>query len=122
MLGWEFFVMRQEDARSRKPGDPDISLARWMAGLGGDQWLHDLIAQGKATNFEGNGYPKSSLVSAGALADVLGKGLPQHKGPLVIGDDYVMPGGWRGDAVIDLDRLRALDPHEILLVEAWDQS
>jgi hypothetical protein len=55
MLGWEFFVMREADARSRKPGDPDVSLARWMAGLGGDQWLYDLIAQDKATDLDGNG-------------------------------------------------------------------
>lgn len=122
MLGWEFFVMREADASSRKPGNPDISLARWMAGLGGNQWLDDLIAQGKATDLDGNGYPNSYLVSAGVLADFLGKGLPNHKGPLVIGDDYVMPGGWRGDGFIDIGRMRGLDPDEMLVVEAWDQS
>lgn len=122
MLGWEFFITRQGEERPWLKGREDSSFARWKAGLGGDNWIRNLVEIGIATDLGGSGYPNSYLVSASAICKILGGGLPKHDGPLVIGDDYVMPGGWRGDGFVDIDRLRALDPGEMLLVEAWDQS
>lgn len=122
MLGWEFFIARQigngEDARRAEAP----LLASWMAGVGGTEWLDGLVSAGVATHLDGNGYPTRYSIPAGALVGVLGHGLPRHDGPLVIGDDYVLPGGWTGNAKVDLDGLQSLAPNELLLVEAWDQS
>lgn len=122
MLGWEFFIRRQAGTATapRKTNAP--LLASWMAGLGGTEWLDDLVSAGIAVHLDGNGYPTRYSIPAGALVEVLGHGLPKHDGPLVIGDDYVVPGGWAGNAKIDLASLQSLAPNELLLVEAWDQS
>jgi hypothetical protein len=111
MLGWEFFVRRQGD-ESRHDGPSGATLARWRAGIGGTRWLDDLVTKGVAADLVGNGYPNRYTVPAGAVVTVLGTGLPNHDGPLVIGDDYVLPGAWTGDAKIDLPQLKLLDPNE----------
>lgn len=121
-LGWEFFVRRQDGAVAGGTGTATETLARWKAGLGGDKWLHDLVSEGLAANLGGNGYPNRFTVSAGVLVSVLAAGPPSHGGPPVIGDNYLLPGGWTGDARIDLEQLRHLDKDEALLVVAWDQS
>jgi hypothetical protein len=122
MLGWEFFVTRQRQGGPIESGAKGQPLARWMAGLGGTKWIDDLVAEGTATDLGGNGYPCRYTVTAGALANVLKHGLPEHKGPPVVGDDYYLPGGWTGNASIDYQAIAALDPAEVLLVDAWDQS
>lgn len=120
MLGWEFFVSRQVEASQDATKKP--SLASWQTGLGGTQWLDDLVAGGVGSDLGGNGYPNRYTIPTGALLAIIGNGIPKHTGPLVIGDDYVTPPGWTGPVRIDIAGLRALDPREMLLVEAWDQS
>ena len=120
MLGWEFFVLRRDN--ERKTPRSAVALARWRAGIGGTRWLEDLVSKGLAEDLGGDGYPSRYTVGARALVELLTQGLPQHDGPFVVGDDYVLPGGWTGDSKIEFESLRALDPTETLLVEAWDQS
>jgi hypothetical protein len=121
MLGWEFFIRRQDDEAHRATRSTP-TLARWQAGIGGTQWLDDLVSKGVAADLGGNGYPNRYTLPVGVVVSVLAGGLPRHSGPLVIGDDYVLPGGWTGNAQFDIAQLKSLDPNEILLVEAWDQS
>jgi hypothetical protein len=116
MLGWEFFIARKTDA----PGSP--ALATWRAGLGGTDWLKDLVGKGLAVDLGGNGYPDRYEISARTLVSTLAQGPPKHGGPSVIGDNYFLPEGWTSEAKIDFTRLRRLDPNEVLLVEVWDQS
>ncbi len=122
MLGWEFFVIRQSNSALAEGMREGSLLASWRAGLGGTQWLYDLVESGVATDLGGNGYPCRYEVPAHALVAALAQGPPKHTGPPIFGSDYALPGGWTGQAKIDLARLRSLDPNEILLVEAWDQS
>jgi hypothetical protein len=124
MLGWEFYVIRQADVdhHDREAEASRLSLATWRAGLGGTRWLNDLVTRGVAFDRGGTGYPHRYEVRAGVLLAAISHGIPKHTGPLVIGDDYVTPPGWMDDVRIDADTLRALDPHEVLVVEAWDQS
>ena len=122
MLGWEFFVSRQSDAKSATPRTGKASLPYWKAGLGGTDWINALVSKGLAVDLGGNGYPNRYAVSTGVLIAVLEKGLRKHSAPLVLGDDYVQPSGWTADVNIDVGSMRTLDPLEILIIEAWDQS
>jgi hypothetical protein len=116
MLGWEFFVKRQRDSHESP------ALAAWQAGLDGLDWLEALVSKGVANDLGGDGYPLRYLVPAGTMTALLAEGVPKGGGQLVLGDDYVQPPGWIGRTRIDMTRLQAIDPSEILLVEAWDQS
>ncbi len=116
MLGWEFFVTRQADAKASP------ALASWQASLGGLAWLENLVSKGMAIDLGGNGYPCRYVVAAGTITAMLAHGLPKHDGPPVFGSDYYLPNGWTGNAQVDMARLRSIDPNELLLVEAWDQS
>ena len=122
MLGWEFFVRKQSYAGADGHAAEGAPLASWKASLGGTQWIDDLVTNSKAADLGGDGYPNRYTVAAGTMLAVLRQGLPRHDGPLVLGDDYVLHQGWTGDASIDIERLQLIDPSEILLVEAWDQS
>jgi hypothetical protein len=110
MLGWDIFVKRQSDS------EKSPALAAWETGLGGIDWLEDLVFKG------GDGYPLRYLIPGGTVAAILAQGVPKGTGPLVLGDDYVQPSGWTGRVRVDIARMRTVDPSEMLLVEAWDQS
>jgi hypothetical protein len=122
VLGWQFFISRQDNTHCEVPAEEAETVATWKAGLGGAQWIEHLIAGGKGVDLGGNGYPNRYLVTAEALRSLLQAGLPKHDGPPVIGDDYVLPRGWVGNARIDFELLRSINGEEMLLVEAWDQS
>jgi hypothetical protein len=123
MLGWHIFITRQ--APGSTPAEPRPSgpaLASWEAGLGGLNWLDALVEEGKAVSLGGNGYPLRYTVSTAALLSKLAAGPPPHDGPMVLGDDYVTPKGWLGNARIDRVALAACPLDDDLLVEAWDLS
>lgn len=113
MLGWELFITR---------GQNDQSVASWLTGINGTNWLDELVSKGLAKDLGGNGYPNKYEANAGVLLSILTKEIPKHDGPLVIGDDYVQMPGDISNAKIDLETLRSLSPNEILTIEAWDQS
>lgn len=113
MLGWEVFVTRQGDG---------ALVARWKTSLFGLKWLRELVAQHKAVDLGGNGYPNRFSIAAGVLLPILGAELPPNQSPVVFGDDYAIPPGWSGDVALNAEVAAACDPHEQLMVEAWDQS
>jgi len=122
MLGWDFSVypLRFMDG----PGQPrkDATLATWETGLGGLDWVEELARRGRAVSLGGNGYPFRFVLTAAELRPILETGLPRPTGPAVVGDDYFKPADWLGRAKINLPALRQLDPSDLLVVEAWDQS
>ena len=59
---------------------------------------------------------------AGDVLPLIANGPPQSRFMPVIGDDYVMPKDWRGNALFDWGAIRACAPEEPLVVEAWDLS
>jgi hypothetical protein len=121
-LGWEFIVCKKSDVDAAGNTNEAPILARWTASLGADRWIEDLAAAGIATDLGGNGYPNRFVAPAAVVVPILMPGPPKHTGPLVIGDDYVHPGGWSGEAEINLARMSALAPTEMLVIEVWDQS
>lgn len=122
MLGWEILVTRQDQTASdAKVGDGTL-LARWVVGLGGIDWLDELVSADQATDLGGSGYPARWLVCAGMLRSIFRKGIAKSTDPLVIGDDYAMPSGWSQFETLEQQQLDLLDPTEALMVEAWDLS
>jgi hypothetical protein len=123
MLGWEIFIDQKRKPMSVNSSAPCPGIASWRAGLNGTKWIDELVASGQARDLGQNqGYPCRYELTAGVLACVLRQGVPQHQGPLVIGDNYALPAGYVGDARIDMARLESLPADEPLIVEAWDQS
>ena len=60
MLGWNIGVFKQRDDGA-SPATPQSQhgarLAVWQTGLGGLDWLEELVKAGKAISLGGNGYP-----------------------------------------------------------------
>lgn len=123
MIGWWIVVDRgtPEELQvlaDRKPR----RLASWEAGLGGLDWLKILVEQGKAKQLRFDGYPCRWVAAAGDVRPFVLDGPPAHRGPPVIGDDYITPPNWLGIAKVDRDGLAGCEPGEALTIEAWDQS
>jgi hypothetical protein len=60
MLGWHVSVYRQKDGGSSPatfPTPEGTRLAVWQTGIGGLDWLDELVKAGKAIDLGGNGYP-----------------------------------------------------------------
>jgi hypothetical protein len=104
MLGWYFCILRSAEASPGLTANNSLQLASWEAGLGGTKWIDDLVSSGTATDLGGNGYPNRYSAQANDLVAAL-RALVAHQ-----------------SRSIDLAKLEALDPSEVLLVEAWDQS
>ncbi len=127
MLGWMFKVERLAVAvtRSRLHDLEKIrnqELARWEASMTGGKWLFDLEQQGKAEQLNFGGYPDSFLLRASIFKETFKDGPPRHDGPLVIGDDYVIPGDYISKIELHKERIADVKDDEWLIVYMWDQS
>jgi hypothetical protein len=122
MLGWQIDIHRQVPGESPENPTKESLLATWTTSLGGLDWLDVLVKEGKAVDLGGNGYPCRYTATAANVLPKISSGPPHHKGSLVIGDNYVLPGGWVGKARIDHSKISQCLPDEQLIIEAWDQS
>ena len=115
MLGWDISVCRQVN-RGVSPASADspegVLLASWQAGLGGLDWLKELVKDGKAVDLGGNGYPCRYTATAEYLFPRL-SGMP----PGAKSDSERWKVVWSSASVVAECR-----PDEWLIVEAWDQS
>ena len=121
MLGYTVFVSHEHPDTWASPVDRDRLIASWFIGPGGLRWINALVEAGKATG-EGNGYPYSYTALAKDVLPLLKGGPPRHKGPLVIGDDYILPGGWPRNAKINRDVMASCAPDQLIYIHAWDDS
>lgn len=97
------------------------SLATWFVDPGGLHWLDDLVQAGKATA-EGNGYPFRFHARAGDVLPLILDGPPDHEGPFIVGEDYVLPGAATWEVELDREQIAQCRPEEMLRIVAWDQS
>ena len=81
-----------------------------------------LVKEDKASDLGGYGYPCKFAAPASVVLPLIVAGAPANDGPPVIGDDYVLPGGWNGEIVWNRDLVLACEPDDMLNIEAWDQS
>jgi hypothetical protein len=107
MLGWHVSVYRQTDGGASPAAfeSPEgTRVAVWQAGIGGLDWLIDLVKAGKAINLGGDGYP----VRFTATAEVLNPRVVDHTPPgartqwLREASDFVTD-QWEGKTVVDGD-------------------
>lgn len=122
MLGWFIIISTQTPEERDAGSDPEQNLATWEAGLFGADWLKNLVSHGKALQLSFSGYPMRYTAAAGDVLPLIAAGPPTHKSPLVIGDDYVQPPGWSGNANIQHARIASCRPDQMLTIDAWDQS
>jgi hypothetical protein len=118
MLGWEVFVYRRGKS---DPGE-GLLVGRWMTGLFGLGWLHDLVKAQEAIDLGGNGYPCRFSIPAAKFMSAMANGPPPHDSPPVIGQNYALPAGFNSEPGLDLAALAECADDETLIIEAWDQS
>ncbi len=123
MVGWWIVIAAQTPQERDADADRKAAvLASWEAGLGGDRWIRRLVEEGKAVQLSFGGYPNRFTAKACDVLPLIANGLPDHEGPTVIGDDYVLPGNWKGNLTIHAERIAACPPDKLLTLEVWDQS
>ncbi len=122
MLGWDISIWRQIDPPSTAARERRGFIAGWETTLEGIKWLNALVAEGKAVDLGGDGYPLTYKAPASVIAAQLAAGPPKHPGPVTIGEDYVLPSEWTGKLEFDESELAKCLPDEVLLIEAWDLS
>ena len=122
MLGFSVSIYRQDDYKKfNAPEVFDYRLASWTVGTRGLDWLDSLVKAGKAT-MKGNGYPFWYETKAEWVLPVISAGPVPYDGPVVIGEDYVMPKGWTGAMKVFQSNVDRCKPEDDLLVVACDQS
>lgn len=125
MLGWHISIYRQRDGGSSPASaeSPEgTRLAVWQTGLGGLDWLDELVIAGKAIDLGGKGYPcRYSATAENLIPHIIDE--PPHANRVwVSGKDDILTNKWEGKTVIDREVIAACRPDEWLLVEAWDES
>lgn len=125
MLGWHISIYRQIDdgalpATTESP--TGTRLAVWQTGLGGLDWIEELVKADKAVDLGGNGYPCRYTATAENLIPRIGDE-PQGAKRVWTHDPHdILTEKWAGKTVIDRDAIAACRPAEWLLIEAWDES
>jgi hypothetical protein len=125
MLGWHVSVYKQKDgsgspATAQSP--EDARLAVWQTGLGGLDWLDELVKAGKAVNLGGNGYPSRYTAIAEYLIPQIIETPPRARADWLREASDIVTDKWEGKTVIDRAVAEHCSPHEWLIVEAWDES
>ncbi len=117
MIGWWIVVAAQTPEERDQAIDTKLALlANWEVGPGGIDWLHRLVKAGKASQLAFSGYPNRFTAQAFDVLPLLAGGPPAHRGPAIIGDDYVMQANWKGNVIFHQDRsCRSWLPHH----SAW---
>jgi len=116
MLGWKVYITQESIT------DKPESLISWTTGIGGLDWLDQLVKGGFAQDLGGNGYPNRYSAKAAVLLPRLIQSLPNYDGEFVIGDDYVLSDGKHWGIKLNQSKIDACRPETALIIEAWDES
>jgi hypothetical protein len=125
MLGWHISVYKQTDggsapATARSPEGPRIAV--WQTGLGGLEWLDDLVRAEKAIELPGNGYPSRYTATAEHILPRLSPEPPLARAHWLLDAGDIVTEKWAGRTVVDRGLAEQCRPDEWLLIEAWDES
>ncbi len=113
MLGWNIFIKNEANE----------TLATWVTGLGGLDWVDELVELGSAELVCAGGYPTCyKLLAKHVLPFLRSRTLPSYKQSLVISDASVSKCGLKSGMLINEITLFKCADDVWLIVEAWDQS
>lgn len=118
MLGWEVFVYRHGEK-----SDENL-IARWKSSVFGVDWIDKLVAEGRAHDLGGNGYPCIYKARASFFIPIINPGIGiKRKGFTAVpqGEYSIFPRDYYG-IVWNHENLRQCKPEEELLIYAYDQS
>ena len=125
MLGWKISVYRQESGGASPASfgaAHGTRLAVWQTGLGGLDWIDELVKQQKAISLGGNGYPLEFTAMTTHLKAQLVEGPPHAEAAWTFDAGDILLPGWLGKTSKDLEGLDSCHPDEWLLIQAWDES
>jgi hypothetical protein len=125
MLGWHISVFKQRnDGASPATAESEhgTRLAVWQTGLGGLDWLEELLKAGKAISLGGTGYPCRYTATAEYLLPRIIETPPGARTVWVCQAGDIIADKWEGRTVVDREAATHCRPNEWLLVEAWDES
>ena len=95
---------------------------KWRAGIGGYDWIKVLVKEDKAKALGGNGYPFLFSAKFNILQPVILNGAPSHTGPMIIGDDYVLPRNYLESPTVNKANLLKCKADDEMFIEVWDMS
>lgn len=124
MIGWYIVIAtKPREERTRGTEADDAVLASWEASVEGLDWIDELAGTGHAVKLQGGGYPNLYSALSGPVLDLLRNGSPPAtRGISIIGDDYMMPAGWRDKVQVHEERIQQCPRDQQLVIEAWDLS
>ncbi len=113
MLGWQVYV-RQES---------NTLVASWCVGIGGLDWLDELVKKNLAKDLGGNGYPcRYSAKAEVVLPYIIPTPPPIHNSKLTLGDDYILDNKECWEIRFNVETATNCKLSEVLTIEAWDLS
>ncbi len=124
-LGFHISVYRQQNdgtspATFRAP--QGARLAVWQTGLYGLRWIDELVAQHKAIDLGGNGYPLQYTAQASEIIPRLRGEIPEARSVWAADPGDILLPEWLGRTTRDEKTMDACRPDEWLIIEAWDES
>lgn len=125
MLGWNIGVYRQQvggAAPASFGSAHGTRLVVWQTGLGGLDWIYELVKQQKAIRLGGDGYPLEFTAMTMYLKTQLVEGPPHARAIWTYDPGDILLPGWLGETTKDLEALNACRSDEWLIVQAWDES
>ncbi len=125
MLGFLVSVYRQQDGRATpaaRGAARGARLAIWQTGVGGLDWIEELVKQNKAIQLSAAGYPTSFTATAEQVIPHLIGEIPEARPVWGFDPDDILLPGWEGKTTKDPAVMEACRPNEWLLIEAWDES
>lgn len=126
MLGWEIIIHTEftdstNESDWRLPKDENV-LATWRTSLGGVNWLHQLVSEGKARFLGGGGYPIRFRARVKDVLPLIQDGPPSHRGSVVVGENYDTTAVWSSKATIRHELFAQHGPDTMIIIDAWDED
>jgi len=125
MLGWHISVFRQTDngaSPAAAVSPTGTRVAVWQTGLGGHDWLDELVKAGDAIFLGGDGYPIRYTATAKQIIPRIVDNPPGARSQWLLGADDYATDQWDGKTVVDRSEAAACRPDEWLIIVAWDES
>ena len=124
MLGWEIYIHRSDSGHTLEATEftQESVVAKWRAGIGGYDWIKALLKENKAKALGGNGYPFLFSAKFDVLKPVILNSATSHNGPMVIGDDYVLPSNYLERPTINKANLLKCQSDDDMCIQVWDMS